>query len=104
MKTRSWKRTVVVAALLASAAFGQSKRGEQIVQVPFAFVVADQTLPAGQYFVTHIGETRLRIYSANRHGAIIQTHAVQGRAPDGSGKMVFHRHGTVYFLEEVWTP
>ncbi|MGB9234034.1 MAG: hypothetical protein WCC04_06440 [Terriglobales bacterium] len=103
MKMRLWQKTLIVAALLTAGAVGQSMRGGQIVQVPFPFVVAERTLPAGRYFVTNIGETRLRIYSAERQ-SLVQTHTVQGHAPEGSGKMVFHRYGDVYFLAEVWAP
>lgn len=101
MKTKLWQKALIVAALLTAGAVGQSMRGNQIVQVPFPFVVAERTLPAGRYFVTNIGETRLRIYSAERQSALVQTHTVQGHAPEGSGKMVFHRYGDVYFLAEV---
>lgn len=104
MKAKTWQRMVVVAALLSSTALGQSKGVEQIVQVPFAFVVADQSLPAGRYFVTNITETRLRICSVDRKSAIVQTYGTQGRAPESVGKMVFHRYRSVYFLSEVWTP
>lgn len=104
MKTRLWQKTAIVAVLLTAAAAGQSRRAEQIVEVPFPFVVADHTLPAGRYFVTNIAETRLRIYNSTRQSAFAQTHSVQGDAPEGSGKMVFHRYGDVYFLSEVWTP
>lgn len=104
MKTRIWQRMVIVAVLLIATAVGQSKGGEQIVQIPFAFVAADQTLPAGRYFVTNIAETRLRIYSVDGKSAIVQTHGVQGRASESLRKMVFHRYESVYFLSEVWTP
>jgi hypothetical protein len=34
----------------------------------------------------------------------VQAYRVQGRAPEGSGRMVFHRYGNIYFLSEVWAP
>jgi len=104
MKTRFWQKTLIVAALLTAGAMGQSMRSNQIVQVPFPFIVAEHTLPAGRYFVTNIGETRLRIFSAERQSALVQTQTVQGHSPEGSGKMIFHRYGDVYFLAEVWAP
>jgi hypothetical protein len=104
MKTRPWQKTLIVAALLTAGAVGQSMRGDQIVQVPFPFIVADHTLPAGRYFVTNIGETRLRIYSAERLSSLVQTHTVRSHSSGASGKMVFHRYGDVYFLAEVWAP
>jgi hypothetical protein len=32
----------------------------------------------------------------------VLTHAVEGKAPESQGKMVFHRYGGSYFLSEVW--
>ena len=30
------------------------------------------------------------------------THAVEGKAPETKGKLVFHRYRESYFLSEVW--
>jgi len=88
--------------LAASTCFGQTKRGDVITNIPFPFVVANRTLPPGRYIVTPIGETNLRIYAAKNQGVIVQTHSVQGKAPEGDARVVFHRYGVTYFLSEVW--
>lgn len=95
--------TPIFMALLLSASIclGQSRRGDVIANVPFWFVVADHTLPPGRYIITPIGETNLRIY-ANKQSVIFQAHSVGRKAPEGVGKMVFHRYGGAYFLAEVW--
>ncbi len=87
--------------LAASTCWGQGKRGDVITKIPFPFVVANRTLPPGKYIVTPIGETNLRIYG-NKQSVIFQTHSVVGKAPEGVGKMVFHRYGGACFLSEVW--
>ena len=103
MKKQLWKIVGFLAALLAtSTALGQSNRGDTIADIPFAFTVANHTLSAGRYTVTRLGETTLRISSSHNQGAVVLTHAVEGKAPESKGKMVFHRYGESYFLSEVW--
>jgi hypothetical protein len=103
-KRLSATKSVILVSLFlaASTSFGQTKRGDVITNIPFAFVVANRTLPPGRYIVTPIGETNLRIYVAKSQGIIVQTHSVQGNAPEGVARVVFHRYGDTYFLSEVW--
>ena len=104
MKTKFWWMEAVAVAILTATAVGQSMRGPQIVHVPFAFVVSDQTLPAGTYTLTKIGETQLRISTPAGQSVVVQTHKVQGHAPEGAGRLVFHYYSKIYFLSEVWSP
>jgi len=91
----------VTLLLTASASFAQERRGEVIANIPFPFIVANQTLPPGRYTVTPIGETDLRIH-AGKQGVIFQTHSVEGKAPRSAAKMIFHRYRDSYFLSEIW--
>ena len=103
MKKQLWKTMGFMAAILAtSTAFGQSNRGDTIADIPFAFTVANHTLPAGRYNVTRLGATTLRISSPHNQGTLVLTHAVEGKAPESKGAIVFHRYGESYFLSEVW--
>ena len=103
MQKQLWKTVGFLAALLAtSTALGQSNRGDTIADIPFAFTVANYTLPVGRYTIRRLGETALRISSPHNHGTVVLTHAVEGKAPESKGKMVFHRYGESYFLSEVW--
>jgi hypothetical protein len=103
MKKALWQATVICAAILvASACVGQTNRGDLIANIPFRFVVANQTLPPGRYIVTHMGEANLRIYNSQNQGALLPTHAVRGKAPEGAGSMVFHRYGETFVLSQVW--
>ena len=103
MQKQLWKTVGFLAALLAtSTALGQSNRGDTIADIPFAFTVANHILPAGHYTVTRMSETTLRISSLHNQGTVVLTHAVEGKAPESKGKMVFHRYGESYFLSEVW--
>jgi hypothetical protein len=96
------KYVPITLLLTASMCLGQSSRGDVIANVPFPFRVAGYSLPAGRYIVTPIGETTLRIYG-NAQSIIFPTHSVVGKAPEGIGKVVFHRYGGTYFLAEIWS-
>lgn len=87
--------------MLALAASAQTQRGDIVVDVPFAFMVAGQSMPAGHYIVKAVDETRVRIFNDQTTGAFVPTHAAARAASDGS-KLVFHRYGDTYFLSAMW--
>ncbi len=96
-------RIVLCFALFAAmgAAFGQTKAGDVVVDVPFAFSVAGQNLPAGHYIVASAGTDLIRIFSSHTRGVFLPTHSGMRSKSDGS-KLVFHRYGDTYFLSSVW--
>ena len=91
--------TALLAA--ASATMGQTKPGDMIVDVPFAFVVDGQALPAGHYIVAATGDDHVRIFNSQTTGLYVPTHGASRTNSDGS-KLVFHRYGDTYFLSAVW--
>jgi len=95
-------RIVLCGALLAAAssAMGQTRVGDVIADVPFAFSVAGQSLPAGHYIVAALGDN-IRISNSQTNGLFVPTHGTMRTASDGT-KLVFHRYGDSYFLSEVW--
>jgi hypothetical protein len=97
-------RIVLYAALLlaASASIAQTRQGDVVANIPFPFVVAHQTLPAGHYIVSPANADALGIHDANNRGTFVPTESTQRSANDNSCKLVFHRHGDTYFLSEVW--
>lgn len=95
--------TLALAAASAVVAHGQSKAG-LVAQVPFEFVVADQTLKAGEYRVAAIdqsGET-IAIRNAAGDSAIRLSMSKERSDREKSAKLVFHRYGSTYFLSQVW--
>jgi hypothetical protein len=95
-------RFVLCASLLALAsAIGQTSPGDLVVDVPFAFVVAKQTLPAGHYIVQALDGDHVRIFNSQTTGLYVPTHEAVRTKTDGS-KLVFHRYGDTYFLSAVW--
>jgi hypothetical protein len=95
-------RITLCGALLAvaSAAMGQTRPGDVIVDVPFAFNVGAQTLPAGHYIVAPM-DGAIRIFNFQTNGVYVPTNSATRTASDGS-KLVFHRYGDTYFLSAVW--
>lgn len=98
MQKQLWKALGFLAAILAtSTALCQSNQRDTIADIPFAFMVANQTLPAGRYTVTPMSETTLRIFSPHNQSAVVLTHAIEGKAPESKGKIVFHRSANPIF-------
>jgi hypothetical protein len=96
-------RIAISGALLLAAAisFAQTKPGNLVADIPFAFVVAGRTLPPGHYIINHLSE-HLSIQDSQNQTVLVPTHRAQRSARDNTSKMVFHRYGDTYFLEEVW--
>ena len=96
-------RASLVAVLAAASAFAQSSTSLK-VNVPFDFIVGNQTLHAGQYTVdrgTAPGAVILK--SAQGKGAAIAMgQALESITSRNNGRLVFHRYGAAYFLSEVW--
>jgi hypothetical protein len=103
MKRHPWQAAGFLAVLLAAAAAtGQNNPAVLKADIPFPFVVANHTLPAGHYVVSTLGEQTIRIASFNRQGAFVLTFKVDGRASESSGNLVFYRYEDSYFLAQVW--
>jgi len=90
-----------VLLLAAVLSFAQTKDGDLVADIPFAFVVAGRTLPPGHYIINRLNEN-LGIHDSQNQSVFVPTHSVQRPAYDNTSKMVFHRYGDIYFLEEVW--
>lgn len=89
------------AVLLAVSCMAQTKAGDTAVNVPFAFSVGSQLLPAGHYIVSAVDSTHVRIDGDKQHGLYAATHGALRMNSDES-KVVFHKYGDKYFLAEVW--
>ncbi len=100
--------TLLVAVAFATAVVSANAQSSKLVisNVPFNFVVGDQTMPAGEY--------RIRRASALSNGLIIQSsdatssamrlsNAIEPSSEKTNARLVFHRYGSHYFLTEVWS-
>jgi len=73
--------------------------------IPFAFVVGDRTLPAGEYIVRPEGPVGVLIQNTDGKAAIFALpHAIQSPTVTPHSRFVFHQYGDTYFLSELWKP
>lgn len=96
-------RSALYAALLlaASACIAQT-RGDVVATIPFPFVVAGHTLPAGRYIVSPMSQNTVRLHESTGPGMLVLMNAAQRPRSDNSSKLVFHRYESTYFLSQVW--
>lgn len=100
---------IFMAALgLASAHAQTSCPAILRVDIPFAFSVGNQTLPAGSYRVSCVNAAsdqrilQLRDISG-RTSVLVRTSSVIGKTQDNA-KLVFNRYGDQYFFAQAWLP
>jgi len=93
--------TLAVASVQA-----QTERNE-VTNIPFKFVVGQNTLPAGKYRVesrTKNSDTVWLIQSTDSSAsAVAITTPVRVSTTQEESKLIFHRYGDLYFLTQVWT-
>jgi len=99
-------RALFVAALglvFASVAYSQTVNVR--TQVPFRFVIGDQTYPAGEYAVKTLASYSNVIYIGNRNepkSAMTLAHPIGSGTPAKNTVLLFHRIGNTCFLYQVW--
>lgn len=103
------KRILVITSLvvLSMLAVTQVAHAQQalVVNVPFAFVAGQATLPAGEYRVNFSFSTSALLFTLIDNpetAAIVVTMPTQASAPSTDSKLIFHRYGDRYFLSQCW--
>jgi hypothetical protein len=92
--------------IVANAQIDSDSRIE--ANVPFAFVVGKNTLPAGKYEIKGIDDNTpgvLELRSANgRKPIVFETEAARTRDDESASRteLVFDKIGDTYFLSQVW--
>ncbi len=71
--------------------------------VPFAFSVEQNQLPAGSYSVREMGARATLIQSADGKEHVLGIYSNAGPSKSGETKLVFKKIGNSYFLSEIWT-
>jgi CO dehydrogenase/acetyl-CoA synthase delta subunit len=101
--------TLVVGLALVSTvvpANGQLNSHVVTADIPFEFIVADQTFPAGKYTVRTASDNGkvLKIVSLDGKSSIVRlSNSVTDSNTERNARMVFHRYGQEYFLAQVWS-
>jgi hypothetical protein len=104
------KQSFLMAGLLAlsSMAATQGARAQEpmVVNIPFAFVTGNATLPAVEYRVQKWdfnSSVLLTHCSDPSESALVITSAAQAKELQSESKLVFNRYDKRYFLSQVWT-
>jgi hypothetical protein len=99
--------TLVVGLTLAAAvtsANGQSTSVLVTADIPFDFIVADKTLPAGEYTVRMATTNGVKISSRDGESSAMRlSHLAVETSKKRNARIVFHRYGQQYFLAEIWS-
>ena len=95
--------TVLSLLLVAASAFAQT--GTVRANIPFKFVVSKQTLPAGEYTLSKMGQAGA-VTAIQKDGGkdvmlVVPNHLESRKAADKT-KLVFRCYGDRYFLSEIW--
>jgi hypothetical protein len=105
MKTKAIALLVMMIGLAAGAANGQSTE-PLTFRTPFAFVIGDQLVPAGEYTIRLVSQPgTLSVASADGTVHVfINSRPLQKLDTESRFNLVFHRYGTHYYMSEIWTP
>lgn len=98
---------LVVAIAFATAAVSANAQSvnKVVTDIPFDFIVGDQTLSSGEYTLTatKAPENGLMIQNADgKSEGLRLTFPITPKNKRGA-RLVFHQYGQRYFLAEVWT-
>ena len=96
---------IALALPLLMTAAASAQTVHMRVNVPFNFIVAGATLPAGAYDIQSFGteEKVLAIHKLNSSvGILTISNSCESLNSSSSTKLVFHRYGDRYFLAELW--
>jgi hypothetical protein len=104
------KRAFVTATLfvLSIVVAAQVVRADEpmLVNIPFAFVAGNVTLPAGEYRVQKLdGSSAVVLISCAdaSASAMVLSNAAQAKETQTQSKLIFKRYENRYFLSQVWT-
>jgi hypothetical protein len=92
--------------LLLAVSAAQAQEPNVKANIPFDFVVGNETLPAGEYLVTSEGSSNQVILIRASEGKAVALalgfHCSSGK-PSETTKLVFHTLAGRYFLSQIWT-
>jgi hypothetical protein len=103
MKNKSLMVAVAFSFLiLLTPAFAQTQKIK--VDVPFAFEVGKKSFTAGEYVISNLEPTFLRIQRTDGPDStmVLSSNLLNGPEQDKRTRLVFHRYSEHYFLAEVW--
>ena len=90
---------------LASTQYASAQSGTPLakVNIPFAFQMGTQTLPAGMYRIDRESGHLVLLRGPGQAAGFVDMHdAIRFRAA-AHGTIVFDRYGDKYYLHQIWT-
>jgi hypothetical protein len=106
MNCRIIRAMLMAAAIVVLAVSGIAQSRVVSATIPFEFIVADKTMPAGDYSIDcDLSHQLVNIESRQHDGrnAIRLTNLVEGKTGVTSPRLVFNEREGRYFLAQVWT-
>jgi hypothetical protein len=95
--------TLIMAATIAAPVVHAQSSITLITNVPFAFNVNGNALPAGHYQIRDLGSRATLIETKDGKTQVMGLYAPAGPSKPGESKLVFHKIGDNYFLAEIWS-
>jgi len=93
----------VLVGSMAVAAKAQNGGRMLVANIPFQFMVGNETLPAGEYTVRSVNSTTLQLQTRDGSAsAVVQINYVPGKKRE-QAVLIFNRYGNKYFFAEAWT-
>jgi len=106
MKKRAFVTATLFVLSLIVAAQVVLADEPMLVNIPFAFVAGNVTLPAGEYRVQKLdGSSAVVLISCAdaSASAMVLSNAAQAKETQTQSKLIFKRYENRYFLSQVWT-
>lgn len=107
MKQQLARFLLIILGLFGLAAGAKAENHpEVIVKIPYEFVAAGRTLPAGTYTVSRLSDGRLaglRIFSYEQRSSVVVFANQFEDRPADDAKIRFEKVGGMYFLRSIQT-
>ena len=108
MNHQALRTIATLGFLLMLTAVPAYSQAEQLrANIPFPFIVAEKTLPAGTYRVKRIRSDSALVWviqqRESRDTAVFITTPIRTTVTQEEAKLVFHRYGEDYFLAQIWS-
>jgi len=102
MKKHAATLLILMVSALPALVNAQAARGTIKATIPFEFVVAGKTMPAGAYTIQALGDGATSLLISNRQGsAYALPFSTQSVQPAVGTQLVFHCYGDRHFLAAI---
>lgn len=106
MKTKTAALVGMVVILLATGVASGQSTDPIHFRTPFAFVIGDQWVPAGEYTVSVVSPTGTLSFRSGDGAVSVLIGSIPVQSPQTAErfKLIFNRYGVRYYISQIWTP